>query len=79
MNKITPRDPLWEEVKESLSNYRNNINIDLVRKYLGDFSDPVKVRKVSNYLTGSTFFMSRFNQMEICELMKDMRMRLKQV
>jgi hypothetical protein len=71
-------DPEWHELKGKLSlswKKDSESNVQLLRNYLGDFSDPVKVRRVSNFLTGTGFRLDRSNQIELCDLLRDIKVK----
>jgi hypothetical protein len=71
-------DPEWYELKGKLShawNKDSESNVQLLRNYLGDFSDPSRLRKVSNLLTGTGFRLNRSNQIELCDLLRDIKVK----
>lgn len=69
-------DPEWQTIREQLSlswKKDSESNVQLLRKYLGDFSDPVRIRRVSNFLTGTGFRVDRTNQIELCDLLREIK------
>jgi hypothetical protein len=51
-------DPEWQALRASFVGTWMKTpveNIEKLREYLGDFSDPLKLRRVHNYLTGTAF------------------------
>jgi hypothetical protein len=51
-------DPEWQSIRRSfLGTWKKTPadNVARLRAYLGDGSDPLKVRRLLNYLTGSAF------------------------
>jgi hypothetical protein len=69
------KDPDWQKIRVVLAGewYNPVKNIGLLRDYLGDFSDSVRVRRVMNYLTA--FRSDGKGQIEICDLLKDIKMK----
>lgn len=58
--KIVVADPEWQKIRSDLKgSWKSNMvgNIKILRDYVGDLSDPFKVRRVLNYVTGSAFRM----------------------
>jgi len=55
----------WMENKEE--------NVHKLIIYLGDFSDPIKNRRVLNYLTGSAFRIGIIKSELITQLVKDIK------
>lgn len=56
--KEVVNDPEWQNLRSGfVGTWKKNMagNISQLKDYLGDFSDPYKVRRVYNYLTGSAF------------------------
>ncbi len=56
--KIVVADPEWQKIRSDLKGtWKNEVynNIKILRAYVGDMSDPFKVRRVLNYITGSAF------------------------
>lgn len=70
--KRLPVDPEWLKLKDLLSQtWKDNpVNsISLLRIYLKDFSDPSKIRRVENYLTGTRFHPMIKGNVELCDLL----------
>lgn len=77
-NKIKEivNDPEWQKLREGLLgtwNFQPEKNCHALERYLGDFSDPLKLRRVSNYLTGSGFRSGRIQHPEINRLLKKIK------
>lgn len=52
------RDPEWQALRISMIGTwmsQSRENVDRLNRYLGDGKDPLKVRRVLNYITGSGF------------------------
>ena len=74
--KEVVNDPEWQSIRISmLGTWKVNSskNCQELNKYLGDFSDPLKVRRVYNYLTGSAFRIGLIKAKEITELLINIR------
>jgi hypothetical protein len=69
------KDPEWQKIRVIILEDWDNParNVGILRDYLGDFSDATRVRRVTNYLTG--FRSDGKGQMEICDLLKDIKIR----
>lgn len=77
-NKRITADPEWHELKDRLSQtWKNNpvSNITLLREYLKDFSDPIKIRRVENYLTGTRFLTLIEGKIELCDLICEIKQK----
>lgn len=51
-------DPEWQALRRSLvGTWKRtaDANVERLASYLGDGSDPLRVRRIVNYLTGSAF------------------------
>lgn len=71
-------DPEWQIIRRSfLGTWKHTpaANCQVLRMYLQDFSDPLKVRRVHNYLTGSAFRFRRIRHLEIDRLLLEIRER----
>jgi hypothetical protein len=69
-------DPEWQVLRESFVGTWMLIpseNVRKLRRYLGNFSDPLKVRRVHNYLTGSGFRSGKIRGEEISKLLKEVK------
>ena len=74
-------NPEWQSLRKSFIGtwkLTPKENCILLRKYLGDFSDPLKVRRVHNYLTGSGFRIGIIKGEEIKELLKEVKQHKRQ-
>lgn len=74
--KEVVNDPEWQHIRESMVGTWNLIgddNCKRLRWYLDDFSDPLKLRRVHNYLTGSGFRSGRIKCDEVDQLLKEIR------
>lgn len=74
--KIVVADPEWQKIRSSfVGTWKTDAkkNISVLKKYVGDMSDPFKVRRVLNYLTGSAFRMGIINSPEIEKLRNQIR------
>jgi len=63
-------DPQWQELRGSFVGTwmkEESGNVIKLRNYLGDFNDPLKLRRVHNYLTGSGFRMGKIGQSKECQ------------
>lgn len=66
----------WQSLRKSfLGTWKTQrkMNCLILSEYLGDFSDPLKVRRVHNYLTGSGFRIGIISGVEIDNLLKQLR------
>jgi hypothetical protein len=71
-------DPEWQIIRRSfLGTWKHTpaANCQILRTYLQDFSDPLRVRRVLNYLTGSAFRFGRIRHLEIDRLLLEIRER----
>ena len=69
-------DPEWQALRESFLGTWKKIpveNVKKLREYLGTFDDPLKLRRVHNYLTGSAFRMKIIAHSEIDVLLDEVR------
>lgn len=69
-------DPEWQVLRQSFVGtwmLTPSLNVKRLRKYLGDFSDPKKLRRVHNYLTGSGFRSGKIVHCEINQLLNEVR------
>lgn len=69
-------DPTWQALRRSLvGTWKDSpvYNVVKLREYLGDFSDPFKLRRVHNYLTGSAFRIGVISHLEIDLLLEQVR------
>lgn len=68
----------WQIIRRSfLGTWKHTpaANCQILRTYLQDFSDPLRVRRVLNYLTGSAFRFGRIRHLEIDRLLLEIRER----
>ncbi len=64
-------DPEWQSIRISMLGTwirKRKENCQRLENYLEDFSDPLKVRRVHNYLTGSGFRSGKIRGKEIDNL-----------
>jgi hypothetical protein len=69
-------DPEWQELRKSfIGTWKKTPeeNVKKLREYLGDFSDPLKLRRVLNYTTGSGFRMKMITHPEIDKLREEVK------
>ena len=75
-NKEIVKNAAWQELRESLVGtwkHTPEQNCELLRHYLDDFSDPLKTRRVLNYLTGSAFRFGIIKHKKIDILIQDIK------
>jgi len=75
-------DPEWQELRKSFLNTWKQTpaeNIKKLRTYLGDFSDPLKLRRVHNYLTGTVFRSHTIQHRDIDQLLTEVREKRKEL
>lgn len=69
-------DSEWQSLRKSMVGTwkkKASKNCIKLRVYLDDFSDPLKIRRVHNYLTGSGFRLGIIVTPEIDNLLKELR------
>ena len=69
-------DPEWQILRKSFVGtwmLTPSENVRKLRRYLSNFSDPLKLRRVHNYLTGSGFRSGKIHGEEIIKLLKEVR------
>jgi hypothetical protein len=69
-------DPEWQSLRQSFVGTWKIFperNCKYLKRYLGDFSDPLKLRRVLNYLTGSGFRSGKIKHPEITELINKIK------
>lgn len=74
--KDVVKDPKWQALRQSLVGtwiLKPQANVNKLRIYLGEFCDPLKVRRVLNYLTGSGFRGGAISHPSITKLLKEVR------
>lgn len=74
--KDVVNDPEWQAIRIAfLGTWKltPEKNVKVLRDYVGNFSDPLKVRRVSNYLTGSGFRSGKIVHSEIDKLLTEIR------
>lgn len=71
-------DPEWQALRTSLlgtwKGYPER-NVAKLRAYLNDFSDPLRLRRVLNYLTGTGFRLGKIFHPDIDALREEIRGR----
>lgn len=70
------KDPEWQQLRGSLVNtwkQKAERNCQLLRTYLDDFKDPLKNRRVLNYLTGTAFRIGRIQHPDIDKLINEIK------
>ena len=66
----------WQSIREKMvGTWKVDAkkNCQILRKYLDDFSDRLKIRRVHNYLTGSRFRIGIIQDPEITKLVNEIR------
>ena len=66
----------WQELRNSFIGtwkHKPVENVKFLREYLSDMSDPYKVRRVLNYLTGSAFRIKLIKHKDIDKLLSEIR------
>jgi len=74
-------DEEWQELRKSFVNTWKKTpeeNIKKLRDYLGGMEDPLKLRRVHNYLTGSGFRIGVISHPEITKLLEEVREKRKE-
>jgi len=74
--KKVVRNAEWQELRKSFLKTwatKQVENVEKLRKYLGDFSDPLKIRRVLNYITGTGFRLGKISHPEITKLHNDIK------
>lgn len=74
--KEVVNDPEWQFIRGSMVGTWKSCakdNCQMLEIYLGDFSDPLKRRRVHNYLTGSGFRIGIISDPEIDKLLNKIR------
>jgi len=74
--KIVVADPEWQKLRSQfVGTWKTNAsgNVKLLKAYLDDYTDPFKIRRVLNYLTGSTFRIGIINNQDIEKLRNKVR------
>ncbi len=75
-------NPEWQVIRRGfLGTWKSNVagNVVVLRKYLGDMSDEMKLVRVLNYLTGSGFRMGVIGGLESNELLGEVKFKLKEI
>ena len=73
-------DPQWQALRQSMVGTWTLMASDNCRKlrnYLGDFTDPLKNRRVLNYLTGTAFRIGRIHSEDVKQLINDIKCQTK--
>lgn len=74
--KDVVRDADWQELRKSFLGTWAKTPVDNVtklREYLQDYSDPLKVRRVLNYITGTGFRLGKITHPEITKLHNEIK------
>lgn len=69
-------DPEWQALRSSLVGtwkYTPERSVLRLRIYAGDFSDPLRLRRLHNYLTGTAFRLGKISHPEITALLTQIR------
>lgn len=69
-------DPEWQALREGLvGTWKTNSdkNVKTLRNYLGKMLDPLRVRRVHNYLTGSAFRIGIISSDKVTKLLNEVR------
>lgn len=69
-------DPEWQKLRKSLVGtwkINSDENVKKLRNYLGNMSDPLKVKRVHNYLTGSAFRIGIISSTKITKLLNEIK------
>ncbi len=75
-------DSEWQAIRESfIGTWKKtpDSNVSVLRKYLGDMSDEMKLVRVLNYLTGSGFRMGVIGNVKSNELLGEVKFKLKEI
>jgi len=75
-------NPEWQELRAALVGTWKEFpsrNAHRLRSYIGDMSDPLKVRRVLNYLTGSGFRIGIISHPDITKLRDEVRAKWKEM
>jgi len=71
------RDPEWQALRESMvGTWKKSPeeNVRRLREYLGPWTDPFRLRRVHNYLTGSGFRIGVISHPSISCLLEEVRL-----
>lgn len=74
--KEVVNDPEWQTLRKSFVGTWKTLpkeNIARLRLYLGNGSDPLKVRRIHNYLTGSAFRIGIISHPSIDKLLYEVK------
>jgi len=70
------RDPQWQRLRQGLvGTWKRQPaeNVRLLRDYAGDFTDPLRLRRLHNYLTGTAFRIGAIQHPDITALLQEVR------
>ena len=70
------RDDGWQKIRKSFLGTwmkQPEANVKTLRDYLGDFTEPLKIRRVLNYITGTGFRSGRIKHPSIDLLHKEIK------
>lgn len=71
-------NPEWQSLRKSMVGTWKKTprkNISRLKEYLGDWHDPLRCRRVHNYLTGSGFRIGVISHPDIDRLVRQLRKR----
>lgn len=74
--QIVVADPRWQRIRSAFTgSWKSNPdrNVKILRLYLGNMKDPIKIRQVLNYLTGSGFRLGIIDSESISILRDEVR------
>lgn len=76
--KIVVAEEEWQNLRAGfVGTWKNDIlmknNVIKIRKYLGDMTNPLKLRRALNYLTCSAFRIGIIDSLEISKLRDEVR------
>lgn len=80
--KDVVNDAEWQAIRSAMvGTWKREAkkNCIILETYLSDFTDPLKLRRVHNYLTGSGFRIGIISAPEIDNLLKKVRACRKQI
>lgn len=76
--KDVVNDPEWQSLRKSLvGTWKNSPveNIQRLRLYGGDLTDPLRLRRLLNYLTGSGFRLGNIRHSAITVFLSEVRIK----
>jgi len=69
-------DPEWQALRQSMVGtwtLMASSNCRKLRNYLGNFTEPLKNRRVLNYLTGTAFRIGKIQSEDVKRLINDIK------